>query len=259
MTEAIHISNNPPLVDPEVIANRHKAAFVLSTAVLNAEAGLPETVASEADLEALTKHAKDAFSVRKTLDGARDQEKRPFDEAAKAVQGLFKPRLDKLDATRNLALARITAHNNKLEEQRRKEAAEAAQREREEATRRAEAAAQMETIGLDDVGDAIMDTALDAERMAEKLERVSTGSAAGLVRTHTASGTVTSATEIAFEVVDGDALRASLGALGAHFNQDHIAQALRAYRAFHKKQGRGPADMAVPGVRFFTTTSARVR
>lgn len=259
MTEAIHISNNPPLVDAEVIANRHKAAFVLSTAVLNAEAGLPETVASEADLEALTKHAKDAFSVKKTLDGARDQEKRPFDEAAKAVQGLFKPRLDKLDATRNLALARITAHNNRLEEQRRKEAAEAARREREEAQRRAEAAAQMEDLGLADVGETVLQTALDAERLADKMERVSTGSAADLVRTQTASGTVTSATSIAFEIVDGDQLRASFGALGAHFNQAHVEQAIRAYVAHHKKQGRGPTDLAVPGVRFFTTTSARVR
>lgn len=261
MTEAHHIPNSvdAPLVDPEFIANKHKAAFVLSTAVLNAEASLPAQVESDADLEALTKHAKDAFSVKKTLDGARDTEKRRFDEAGKQVQGLFKPRIDKLDATRAVALARITAHNNKLEEQRRAEAAQAAQREREEATRRAEAAAQMENMGLDDVGSAIMDTALDAERMADKMERVSTGSAADLVRTQTAAGTVTSATAIAFEVTDGDALRASLGVLGAHFNQAHIEQSIRAYVAFHKKQGRGPADMDVPGVRFFITTSARVR
>ncbi|WP_296200649.1 hypothetical protein [uncultured Hyphomicrobium sp.] len=259
MTDAIHLSNNAPLMDAEAIANRHKAAFVLSTAVLNAEAALPATVETDADLEALTKHAKDAASVKKTLDAARDTEKRPFDDAAKAVQGLFKPRLDKLDATRKVALDRITAHNHRLEEQRRKEAAEAAQREREEAQRRAEAAAQMETMGLDDVGAAIMDTAIDAERMADKMERVSTGSAADLVRTHTSAGAVTSATEIAFEIVDGDALRASLGALGAHFNQAHIEQAVRAYRAFHKKQGRGAADMSLPGVRFFATSSARVR
>lgn len=262
----IHLSNNPPLVDVEAIANKHKEAFVIATAVLSAEAALPAPLPADsdktydpADLERLAKHVKDARTAKAGLEAARTTEKKHYDEAAKKVQGLFTPRQAKLDDTSKVALDRINDHNRRVEEAERKKAAEAAQKEREEADRRMAAAAAIETSGMADVADTIMESALDSQAVADKLDRVSTGSAADLVRTHTASGTVTSATEIAFEIVDGDALRASLGALGAHFNQDHIAQALRAYRAFHKKQGRGPADMDVPGVRFFTTSSARVR
>lgn len=261
MTDTTHLPNSvdAPLVDPEFIANKHKAAFVQASAVLNAEASLPAKVEKDADLERLAKHVKDARIANTALEAARKGEKARFDNAGKEVQALFQPRINKLDATKAVAEAIITRHNNELAETRRREAAEAAQREREEASRRAEAAAKMEDMGLDDVGAAIMDTALDSERLADKMDRVSTGSASDLVRTQTGAGTVTSQANTVFDIVDNDKLRASMGALGAHLNAPHIEQALRAYVAFHKKQGRGPADMSVPGVAFRVENKARIR
>lgn len=262
MTDTHHLRNDldAPLVDPEFIANKHKSAFVCATAVLNAEADLPAKVETDADLERLTKHAKDCMSASKNLDAARTGEKRRFDEAGKQVMAIFKPRIDKLDASKQVALGRITAHNRIVEERRRAEAAEAARLERIEADRRAAAAAQIETAGMSDVADTIMDSALDSQAMAEKLDRQATGSAANLVRTQTSAGTVTSATSITFDVTDAKALFASLGPLGAHMALADIQKALRAYIAANKKQGATAATMPpVPGVTFTTEISARVR
>lgn len=257
-----HLPNSidAPLVDPEFIANKHKAAFVLATTVLNAEAGLPLKVETEADLERLAKHVKDARSVHSTLDAARTSEKRRFDDAGREVQGLFTPRLTKLEASRKVAMDRINAHNQIVEERQRAAAKAAADAQRVEAERRAAAAAAIETSGMGDVAQTILDTAVDAQAAAEKLDRVATGSAADLVRTSTAGGTVTSATILTFEVVGSDDLRAYIGELGPHFTQPEIEKAIRAYIAAQKKLGRTAATIAaLPGVRFYEERSARVR
>lgn len=249
-----------PLVDAEFIANKHKAAFVAATNLLNAEASLPETVQTEDDLARVTQHVKDARSAAASLEAARETEKRPFLDAGTAVQNLFKPRIDKLDATRKVALKRIDVWNAKVEEMRRAEAAERARQERIEADRRAAAAAAVEAQGLNDVAETIMDSALDSQAVAEQFDRVSTGSAADLVRTSTSAGTVTSATTLAFEIVDNDALRNTLGALGQHFGQPEIEKAIRSYVAANKKVGATAATIKpIPGVRFYEDRSARVR
>lgn len=249
--------NNPPLVDVEALAKRHEAAFRTSTAVLAAEAALPEVIADEADLEKCALHARAGLSASKALEDARKIEKTPFDEAGKQVQNLFKPRLDKLEATKQLALSRMTIWNRKVEEKKRKEAAEAAIKEREEASRRAAAAAAIETSGHQGVADTVMDSAVDSEETARKLDQIATGSsAAELVRTHTSAGTVTSATSAAFEIVDAQALRATLGVLADHFGLPEIEKAVRAYMKAELKASRAPT---LAGVRFFNDSKARVR
>lgn len=256
MTDAVHLSNNPPLVDPEAIANKHKDAFVLATAVLNGEAALPAIVQSDADLERLAKHVKDTRSVHATLDAARTSEKRRFDEAGKEVQGLFTPRLAKLDASRKVAMDRITAHNRVVEERERAKAKEAADAMRAEADRQAAAAATIETSGMADVAETIMEGALDAQADAQKLDRVATGSAADLVRTSTSAGTVSSSTTLTFEVTDWPLVRVNLGMLGNFIDAATIEKAIRAYVKGEKLASRHPA---LPGVRFYEERSARVR
>jgi hypothetical protein len=249
-------SIDAPLVDPEFIANKHKDAFVAATDILRAAQDWPTEVAGPADLETLTAGVRAIMGAAKTLDAARDGEKRRFDSAAKEVQGLFKPRLEKLDAAKAAALATITRYNRQIEEQQRRLAAEAAERERAEAKRRADAAAALETQGHADVAETVMETAVDAERMAEKLDRQATGSAADLVRTHTAGGTVTSATSMTFEVESHITLRGSLGTLGDYIDQPSIDKAIRAYMKAAKLAGREPS---LAGVRFFAESKARVR
>lgn len=261
MTDAIHLSNNAPLVDPETIANRYKDDFVAATAILNAEASLPAMIESEADLERCVKHVKDARMVEKKLDGHRATEKAVFDKAGKDVQALFKPRIDKLSATKGVAEGIITRYQNKKAEEERIKAKEAADRERAEAAKRAEAAAAMEGMGLDDVAETVLQAGIDSERSAAKLDRLATGSAADLVRAQTTEGTASVKAGIAFEITDQAALRKSLGDLGPFFNVTHIEQAIRGFVAFEKKQGKTAANLdgSIAGVRFYAETKAMIR
>lgn len=256
MTDAIHLSNNPPLVDVEALAEKHKEQLILSQAILNAEANLPTEVNSDADLEALSKHVRDARGSWKKLDDARDAEKRPYMDASTSVQNLFKARLDKLDATKKVAEARLTIYQNKIAEQERQRAAEAAQREREEAQRRAEAAARIEAAGHAEVAETVMQGAVESERTAQKLDAVATGSAADLVRTNIGGGVVTAATSLVHEIIDGEVLRQSLGPLGFYLDQPSIDKAIRAYIKAQKLAGRTPQ---IAGVRFYNDSKARVR
>ena len=261
MTDAHHLPNSvdAPLVDPEFIANKHRGAFVAASDVLRAAQDWPAEVNGPADLEVLTSGIRSATAAHKTLEAARSTEKRRFDDAGREVQGIFTPHLGKLDTVKQTALAAITRHNRQVEERQRQLAAEAAERERAEAQRRADAAAALEQKGLGDVAETVMETAVEAERMAEKLDRQSTGSAADLVRVHTGGGTVTSATRIAFEVVSQDILRAGLGVLGPHLAQPDIDKAIRSLIAAEKRVGKSAADIVIPGVRCFNDSTARVR
>jgi len=250
-------SIDAPLVDPEFIANKHKAAFVAATDALRAAEDFPGEVNGPNDLETLTAGVRRIMGASKDLDACRDLEKRRFDTAAKEVQGLFKPRLDKLDAAKAAALATITRHNRRVEEAARQQAAAAAEIERQEAARRAAAAAAIEEAGHQDVGNTVMDSAIESEAAAVRLDAVATGSsAADLVRTHTAAGTVTSATSMTFEITDQQPLRASLGGLGDYFPLPDIEKAIRAYMKAQKLGGR---ELSLPGVRFFADSKARVR
>jgi len=250
-------SIDAPLVDPEFIANKHKAAFVAATDALRAAEDFPGEVEGPNDLEVLTAGVRRIMGASKDLDACRDLEKRRFDTAAKEVQGLFKPRLEKLELAKYTALATITRHNKKVEEAARKQAAEAAERERQEAARRAAAAAAIEAAGHQGVGDTVMDSAIESEAAAVRLDAISTGSsAADLVRTHTAAGTVTSATAMSFEVLMPVVLRRDLGALGDFIDQASIDKAIRTYMKAQKLAGR---ELSLPGVRFFADSKARVR
>ena len=254
--DAIHLSNNPPLVDPEAIGQKYKDDFVAATAILNAEATLPRSIMDAAGLERCAKHVKDARMVAKKLDGHRATEKAVFDAAGKQVQNLFKPRLDKLDATKSVAERLIVAYNRKVEEDQRRRAAEAAERERAEASRRAEAAAKLETSSLDDVAETVMQSAIEAEQNAARLDRVSTGSAADLVRAHTEAGTVSSRASLVHDVTDNAALRKAIGPLGDYFDQASIDKAIRAYIKACKTAGRAPE---LAGVTFREDRKAIVR
>jgi len=254
----IHLPNSvdAPLVDPEFIANKHKDAFVAASDVLRQAQDWPTEVVSEADVATLTAGVRSIRGAFTTLDNARDGERRRFTTAATEVQGLFKPRLDKLVAAKDAALATLTRHNSRVEEAERIKAKEAADRERAESERRAEAAAAMEAKGMGDVADAVMEKAVDSQRMAEQLDRQSTGRAADLVRTRTEGGTLSSSSKTDFEIIDAGALRGTLGPLADYLGQDAIDKAIRAYV---KAQKLAAKPLFIVGVRFFDASKAIVR
>jgi hypothetical protein len=80
----------------------------------------------------------DVRKARKDADAQRAEEKRPHDEAAKAVQQAWKPLLDRCDAAANALKQALTPY--RTEKQRAKE--EAARKAREEAEARQKEAQQ---------------------------------------------------------------------------------------------------------------------
>lgn len=133
---------------------------------------------------ALANLLDDIRQARKDADAQRVLEKRPHDEAAKAVQALWKPLLDRCDAAANEIKAKLTPYRTAKQ----KAADEAARKAREEAEAR-EAAAR-EALQSD-----ILEQRFDAEQslkaakrlkvQANKVDRAPTGLRTYTVRTVT--------------------------------------------------------------------------
>lgn len=80
--------------------------------------------------------------IKKDADAKRAEEKRPHDEAAKAVQARWKPLLDRCDAIETAAKAPLTVYLNRLAVEQR----EAERKAREEAARKAQEALDAERV-----------------------------------------------------------------------------------------------------------------
>lgn len=120
--------NNPP---PHVAHSLHiEDLFAL---ISGSTAGEVTTDEQEAALDELLDEVRKA---RKAADEQRAIEKKPHDDAAKAVQGLWKPLLDRCDAATQALKDALTPY--RTAKQRAKD--EAARKAREEAEAKAEAA-----------------------------------------------------------------------------------------------------------------------
>ena len=252
----IGLGHNRPI--PEILADNHAELIQRAQDIIDAADRLPDEcdVDDGETLERLAAYVRQARAANATVDTARSGEKKVFDDAGKAVQAFFAPVQDKLDRAKRKAEGVINDRNRRAEDVRRREALEAAERERQEAERRAEVARSLEADGKTAASAPIMEHAVAGEQMAEALERKAVSSTADLVRTQTGAGTVSSKGDWAFVIDDSAALRATLGKLADHFTQADIEKAVRAFKTAEKKAGRTPA---LPGVTFSWTTSAVVR
>ncbi len=119
--------NNPPAIDAFGMALDD--AYATAKDFLD---GSPIETQGQAD--AVGRIVSEVKKIRKDADAARAEEKRPHDEAAKAVQAKWKPLLDRADtivtaAQRPLTtyLAKLAAQQAEVERLARQEAARAAQ------------------------------------------------------------------------------------------------------------------------------------
>ena len=102
----------------------------------------------------------EAKKLRRDIDAARADEKRPHDEAAKAVQVKWKPLLDRCDTIERAAKAPLSAWLNQLAEEQR----EAERLAREEAMRLQQAAIEAERAAQ---GIAGQEAAKEAQALAD--------------------------------------------------------------------------------------------
>jgi len=165
--------NNPP-VDPfDAISADILDLFELAESALTGE-----PIANQAQADQINQIAKDALKAGQAADTARKEEKRPHDEAAKAVQAKWTPLITKADLARSTALKALTPWN--LEIQRQKD--EAAAKARAEAEALAEAARKVaqEAAASADLSaraeaEILLKEADRATKTANKIERAPTG------------------------------------------------------------------------------------
>jgi hypothetical protein len=230
-------------------------------AAVRDEASLPIKV-ELGDAEALDKlvaHVKRARAIATLVETARVAEKKPFDEAGKVVQNFFSPTLKSMEATRKVAESRIAEYQARLAAHNAALAKAAADRQREEAARQAEAARAFEDRSSDTAADLLLDAAVKTEAAADKLDRLASGPVADLVRSQGASGLASASVTWTFDIVDGHALRGSLGVLGGYITDPSLEAAIWAYVRACARDKVAPQAGILPGVTFRQVHRAIVR
>lgn len=158
------ISNNPP---PE--ATYAMAIDDLYDEARNFIDGTP--IESQGQADSVGKIVSALKEIKKAADNARADEKRPHDDAGKAVQVKWKPLLEKADRAITAATKPLTDYLTKMEAERRAEAERLA-----EAARVAQIAAQdaqRNAASLDDAerADALVKEAAILDRSAKRTDK----------------------------------------------------------------------------------------
>lgn len=181
---AVMGDNRPPPFDPErhaELGGRVDAFMSVCNEVRAAGA-----LASDEQAERLTDHIAGMRGLKNKVEDARKAEKKPHDDAAKAVQEAFSPLVDRLEraikAMLGLQSDWIAKKQAAADEARRLREAEAARlaREAEEA---AKAALESGSIDGEMEAERLAKAAADAEKAAARETKVSIGSATGAGRT----------------------------------------------------------------------------
>jgi hypothetical protein len=149
--------NSPPLFDAYTMALDD--AYDTAKDFLD---GSP--IENQGQADAVGKIVSEVKKLKRDADAARAEEKRPHDDAAKAVQAKWKPLLDRADTIITAAQKPLTAYLNKLAEKQ----AEAERIAREEADRKAqEAIAAARALTTADGGIDALERVQEMEREAE--------------------------------------------------------------------------------------------
>lgn len=177
--------NNPPPFDPDKLADLSQTVdeFMRASTDIRAK---HNPIQSDAEAQLLTDHIGGLRGLAKKVDAARVDAKKPHDEAAKAVQFVFAPLLDRIKRATEAMLAMQSEWLTR-------KAAEAAQIKAEEQRRADEARAEAERAAREAAASGDLDAEVEAERkvkeaaelskQAAKETKVNAGSATGAGRT----------------------------------------------------------------------------
>lgn len=270
---AVYFGDNRPPQEYDPLRERlqedYDAAITRTKDLLDAVGRTPLEVNDDEMAGKISDFIKQLTGHRKSLDSMRVSEKEPYLAGGRAVDGFFKPMMDKLDGGKKMIEQRITIYLRKKEaEERRRREAEEAHRREEEAKRRAEEErlrAEAEAAAKKVLDEADLDKAIEAEAEAKRAseaadqaeadrleaERAAQAKAAELSRNRGDLGSVSSLrTFWDFEVTNYD--RIDLTVIAPYIARADLDKAIRAYV---KAGGR----VAGKGVRIFENTSAVVR
>ena len=193
----------------------------------------PETIEDAATAGVLADFIKQLTAHEKTAETTRTDEKAPYFERGKWVDGFFKTTaVAGIAAVKATAIARLTAYQKKVAEQERlrreeeeRQRREEAERARREAEERAQAAETEDDL---DVAVLAEEEAAEATARAEKAERAAQAGTADLSRQHSSAGTVASLRS-SWQCTVWSRNGLDLDALRDHFAEADIQKAIRSF------------------------------
>lgn len=230
------IGDNQPPVDYDALTERlnldHVALINRRNDLVNAMERVPETIEDEATAKAASDFVKQLQAVIKQANAARVEEKEPYLEGGRRVDGFFRAIEKSVDEVKAKVLARMTVYQRAVEAEARRVRLEDERVAREAAEEARKAAAEAEAAMKEE---ADMDAALEAEAEAkrkaaeaETAKRAAEANAASLSRSRSSAGTVASlTTEWTFRDLDREKL--DLEALRQHLPEKALEQAVRSF------------------------------
>lgn len=248
--------NNPPS-DKEVflseLEGRHDGLVARRATLIEAAGRAPETIEDAETAGKAADFIKQLTAHEKAADTARTEEKAPFLERGRWIDGWFKgPVVAGIAEVKRSVTQRLTAYQRKVAEEERRRRGEEERRQREEAERaRREAEERAKAAETDadlDAAIAAEEQAAQAQAEAERAERASRAAPADLSRQHSASGTVASlrttwkCTSFSHPEVDLEALR-------DYLTHADIEKAIRAFVRAGGRELRGATIQEVAETR----------
>ncbi len=239
VTENPNIGHNRPPEDADPITARltedHASLLARRDELSGAFERVPETIDDEETAGKAADFIKQISACTKNADKARVDEKEPYLDGGRKVDGFFKSGvMEPLDKIKKAVSARLTAYQRKKdeEERRRREeearkAREEEERARKEAEERAAALAEEEDL---DAAIAAEESAKKAAAAAEQSSRAASVNAAETSRTRSGNGSVASLrTEWKHREDSLDRAAIDLEALRDHLPMNALHQAVRSY------------------------------
>lgn len=181
----------------------------------------PKTAKDADDVKELGGVIRELREFNETLDAAHKEQKRPYLDAGRAVDGYFKGLAEPINAAMAVLNRIITVWQDRIEAERRRKAEEEAEQARLEAERLAKIAAKKRATEEQQLA------AAAAEEEAETAEAVATAAPADLVRVRDEEGTITRKVEIICAAINRETL--DLEALRQHLPEAALFQAVRSF------------------------------
>lgn len=263
MASPAPLSNQPPPLRERLQSDHEKMLAAVADIVAKAETLAASTVDDDEDATTFSDLIKEISKYDKRVEALRVDEKEPFLESGRVVDGFFKEQAGKLQKAQKELNKALTAYLNAkaarereerlAREREERERAEQARREADEAMRKAQAAEAAQKTAE---RDALLDKALVADQQATiqevkqlRAERDAEARPAELARTRGTASLATLATSWEFEVE-------AFGEIPLDILRPHIPRAAieQAIRSFVRAGGR-----ELHGVRIYQESKASVR
>lgn len=229
------------------LQGRHGELLDRRKALVEAADRVPTALTSSEEADKAANFIKQIITHEKTADSARTDEKGPYLERGRWVDGFFKTTaIEGVAAVKKTVNDRLTAYQRKVAEDERRRRQEEERRQREEAQRVAEEAERQRRVAEEAAKavetEADLEAALQAEEEAavakrrleetraaeERASRRAEAPAADLSRHRTSAGAVSSLRS-SWKCTDYDPATVDLNALRLHFSPADIQKAIRGF------------------------------